>query len=402
MSAAHRAVPDVDHVVIGLGGIGSAAAYWLARSADDSRRRAPRVVGLERFALGHVNGASHDHSRIIRHSYHTPGYVRLARRAYDAWAAVEAELGESLIVRTGGVDLFPSDGAIRLAGYTSSMADVGVPFEVLDAAETMHRYPQFRLAADVTALFQADTGIAPAARGTAAHQRLAAARGAELYEARPVESLISDGAGEITVVTADHAYRTGSVVVAADAWTNELLAPLGVEIPLEITREQVVYYPTPALDDFAIGRFPIWIWMDDPSFYGFPVFGDLTAVKVAEDVGGRPTTARSRTFDPDLASLARQHRFLEQLLPGIPHGTPRVTTCLYTLTPDRDFVLDTVPGHPGVQVALGAGHGFKFASWFGRTLAERAVGGAADSDLVPFRFDRPALTDPSFVPNYMT
>jgi sarcosine oxidase len=93
---------------------------------------------------------------------------------------------------------------------------------------------------------------------------------------------------------------------------------------------------------------------------------------------------------------------LERTLPGIPHGTPKVTTCLYTLTKDRDFVLDDVPGHPGLQVALGAGHGFKFASWFGRTLAERAIHGSTEWDLTPFRFDRPALTDPNFVANYLT
>ena len=282
------------------------------------------------------------------------------------------------------------------------MDAAGVLYEVLDAGETMRRYPQFRLDDDVTTLFQAATGIAPAARGTAAHQQLAAARRVDLRPNSAVVALESDGRGEIVVVTADAVFRTGSVVVAADAWTNELLAPLGVDIPLEITREQVVYYPTPQLGDYAIGAFPVWIWMDDPCFYGFPVYGQADAVKAAEDVGGRPTTARTRNFETDRASLDRLERFLRQSLPGIPHGQPRVTTCLYTLTPDRDFVLDTVPGHPGVQVALGAGHGFKFASWFGRTLAERAFGRPVDGDLVPFRFDRPGLTDSAYIPNYMT
>ena len=396
------AVRDVDHVVIGLGGIGSAAAYWLARIGQDSAGRDPTVVGLEQFGLGHLNGASHDHSRIIRHSYHTPGYVELTRGAYAAWSAVEAELGESLIVNTGGIDLFPAGGAIPIEGYTSSMDAAGVAYEVLDAGETMHRYPQFRLDNDVTTLFQGSTGIAPAARGTAAHQRLAAARRADLRANSPALAIESDGCGEIVVATADAVFRTGSVIVAADAWTNELLAPLGVEIPLEITREQVVYYPTPRLKDFAIGVFPVWIWMDDPCFYGFPVYGQTDAVKAAQDVGGQPTTARTRDFETDQASLDRLERFLRQSLTGILHGQPRVTTCLYTLTPDRDFVLDTVPGHPGVQVALGAGHGFKFASWFGRTLAERALGRPVGSDLAPFRLDRPGLTDPDYIPNYMT
>jgi sarcosine oxidase len=363
---------DVDHLVIGLGGLGSGALYWLRRLADE-RGATTSVVGLEQFQLGHLNGASHDHSRIIRHSYHTPGYVRLAAGAYDAWAAVEAELGEALIVRTGGLDLFPDGAAIPMDDYTTSMDELRVPYEVWDAAEVRRRYPQFHLDDDVVSLFQADTGIAPAARGTAAHQRLAAHRGAEAITEAPVKHLTSDGAGEITVVAGGVTYRSGSVTVCADGWTNELLAPLGIEIPLEVTREQVAYYPTPHHQD-----------------------------KAAEDVGGQPTTARTRTFDTDHASMERMGRFLERTLPGIPHGTPKVTTCLYTLTKDRDFVLDDVPGHPGLQVALGAGHGFKFASWFGRTLAERAIHGSTEWDLTPFRFDRPALTDPNFVANYLT
>lgn len=402
---APRRVRDVDHVVVGVGGLGAGACYWLAR-LEAERGRAVSIVGLEQFALGHDRGASHDHSRIIRHSYHTPGYVRLAAEAYETWDAVAAEAGEELVVRTGGVDLFPAGAAIPIEDYTGSLAAVGVPFELLDGAELRRRYPQFVVGDDLVALFQADTGIAPAARGTAAHQRLAAARGVELHEGTEVAGVLSDGAGELTVVTADGTgYRTGSVVLTADAWTAELLAPLGVHVPLEVTREQVVYYPGDgSLTDFAIGRFPVWIWMDDPSYYGFPVYGDLTAVKAAEDVGGRPTTARTRDFEPDTEALARLTRFLGSTLPGMvrPGGAPRVKTCLYTLTPDRDFVLDTVPGHPGLQVGLGSAHGFKFASWFGRALAERAVRGVTRSDVSPFRFDRPALTDPSFVPHYLT
>ena len=128
-----------DAIVIGLGGIGSGAAYWLARSPGT------RVLGLEQFPLFHERGESQDHSRIIRLSYHTPAYVELAKAAYDAWAAVEADLGEPLIVRTGGLDLFPPGAAIPMAGYTESMAAAGVPFEVLDAAETMRRWPEWRL-----------------------------------------------------------------------------------------------------------------------------------------------------------------------------------------------------------------------------------------------------------------
>ncbi|MGD9705578.1 MAG: N-methyl-L-tryptophan oxidase [Acidimicrobiia bacterium] len=398
------AAQDVDHVVVGLGGLGSAAAYWLAEVSQRAGRDA-HVVGVEQFALGHDRGASHDHSRIIRYSYHRPEYVQLAIEAYETWDAVAAEADEELVVRTGGIDLFPPGGEISMSDYTASLDAVGIPYEVIDAGEVMRRHPPFRLADDVLGLAQADTGIAPAARGTAAHQRLAAARGVTLREAVAVERIESDGAGELTVVTSEGVFRSSSVVVCADAWTTELLAPLDIRLPLEVTREQVAYFPTdPAsIGEFAIGRFPVWIWMDAPCFYGFPVYGDPGAVKAAEDVGGRATTARDRDFEPDEQALARMTAFLDGLLPSmLGSAAPRVKTCLYTMTPDRDFVLDTVPGHPGLQVGLGSAHGFKFASWFGRALAERAVLGSSRSDLHPFRFDRPALTDPAFVPNYMT
>lgn len=398
-----RSQRDADHVVVGLGGIGSAAAYWLAALTQATPGPARSVVGLEQFGLGHDRGASDDHSRIIRYSYHTPGYVRLAAEAYATWDAVAAEAGEELVVRTGGIDLFPAGGAIPVEDYVESLGANGVAFELLDAGETMRRFPQFRLADDVVALAQPDTGIVPAARGTSVHQRLAAARGVSLHEGVAVERIGSDGNGRLTVVTADRVYRTESVIVAADAWTSELLAPLDVRLPLEVTREQVVYYQSAALADFAIGRFPVWIWMDDPCFYGMPVYGDVGAVKAAEDVGGRSTTARTRTFDPDEQALGRMTAFLGRMLPSmLGKAPPRVKTCLYTMTPDRDFILDTVPGHPGLQVALGSAHGFKFASWFGRTLAERAVLGRTRSDIHPFRLDRPAITDRSFVPRYMT
>ena len=134
---------DWDAIVVGLGAIGSAAAYWLSRSLGDG------VLGLERFELDHANGASADHSRIIRLSYHRPDYVRLAKRAYETWAEVEAEAGERIVTMTGGLDLWPADAAIPEADYTDSLAAEDVPFELLDAAEIRRRWPQWHVGDDV-------------------------------------------------------------------------------------------------------------------------------------------------------------------------------------------------------------------------------------------------------------
>lgn len=385
----HSLPSSVDVAVIGLGGLGSGAAYWLAR-------RGVNVVGLEQFELGHVRGASHDHSRIIRRSYHTPEYVELTAGAYDAWRAVETDGGTELITTTGGIDLFPLDAAIDHRSYTSSLQAAGVPFEWLDGAEVRRRWPAFAegtlVTDDVGAIFSAETGIVPAGRGTATLQRLAAGHGADLHAHTRVLEIRPVG-GEVEVVTDRGVLRCGHVVVTTDAWTNRMLAPLGLDIPLVVLREQVSYFPHADLDRFAPGRFPVWIWMDDPSFYGFPVYGDTSGVKGAEDVGGREVDPDTRTFEPDTSMEQRLGEFMRRLV-GAGLGPPRSTTCLYTLTSDRDFVCDRLPDHPQISVALGAAHGFKFASWFGRTLAGLACGEPAGPELTPFSFARPSLKVP--------
>jgi sarcosine oxidase len=134
--------------------------------------------------------------------------------------------------------------------------------------------------------------------------------------------------------------------------------------------------------------------MDEPSFYGFPEFGEPGWVKAAEDCGGREVTARTRTFTPDPVAEARLLGFVEAMLPGAATGDRRTATCLYALTPDRDFVLDAVPGVPALTVALGAAHGFKFAALFGEIMRDLALDRPVPHDLAPFALDRPALRTP--------
>ena len=384
---------DYKYAVVGLGGIGSAATYWLARRAGSD------VLGLEQFTLGHDRGASQDHSRIIRRSYHAPVYVDLADAAYDAWRSLEADAGESLLVRTGGLDLWPSGAAIAMEDYTHSLDACGVEYEVLDSAEVARRWPQWRLEDDVRVLYQADAGIAPAARCNAAHVRLARTRGATLLENSEVTS-VRDLDGEVEVYTNRGAFRCEHLIIAADAWSNGILASFGAHVSLTVTQEQVTYFSTPEPEQFSPERFPVWIWMDEPSFYGFPVYGEA-GIKAAQDVGGREVTPDTRTFATDKAALQRVQDFLAARLPEA-LGPPIYTkTCLYTMPPDRDFVVDRVPGHDDVFVALGAAHGFKFASLLGRILCDLATEGACEFDLTSFRIDRPALTEPAAAKSFM-
>jgi len=375
---------DFEYIVLGLGGFGSAAAYWLARRAGTE------VLGLEQFELGHVRGESQDHSRIIRLSYHTPGYVELAKFAFRAWAELERDSGEQVVLKTGGLDVGPRDSAIPLSSYSDSMDAAGVTYEWLDAGEIMRRWPQWRLTDDMRGLFQKESGIAMAARGNAAHVRMAREHGASLRDRTPVEEIRPAG-GEVEVRTAGVTYRCRRLVIAAGAWSNRALAPIGVELPLRITKEQVTYFASPNLADFQPDRFPVWIWMDDPCFYGFPAFGE-PGPKVGQDAGGQETTADARTFEPDREALDRVMDFLQRRLPGALGPIIYTKTCLYTLTPDRDFVLDVLPQQPQIAVAIGGGHGFKFASLVGQILSELSIDGHSPRDLAPFRIDRPILT----------
>lgn len=381
-------------IVLGLGGIGSAAAYWAARRLGDE------VLGIEQFELGHGKGGSEDHSRIIRLSYHTPGYVELALSAYEAWDGLEEDSGEKVILRTGGLDLAPADSTIGLDDYRSSMNDLGVSFEELDASEVMSQWPQWRLDDDVTALYQERSGIAMASRANAAHRRMALEHGAELIETSEVTSIVEGGEGVI-VETEVGTYEADHLLVAAGAWTNHVTSHLGVTFPLEVTQEQVVYLDPVAPAEFAPHRFPVWIWMDEPCFYGFPVFGE-PAVKVAWDRCELVTTPETREFEPREDVTATIRDFVGRHLPQADDGVHHARTCLYTLTPDRDFILDRLPGSERVFVAVGAGHAYKFASVLGSLLVDLALDGVTDHDLSAFAADRAILGEENPVRSYMT
>jgi sarcosine oxidase len=326
--------------------------------------------------------------------------VQLAKEAYAAWSSVEKDADEQLVFKTGGLDIGPRDGAIPLAGYAEAMSAANVPFEQLEAKEIRNRWPAFTISDDIHALYQADGGIVAAERATAAHHRAARQLGATLRDNAPVTQLQSDG-DTIEIEAGGERYRAKQLIIAAGPWTARALAHFDVKLPLEVTKEQAMYFKSRDLAHFEFGKFPVWIWMDDPSFYGFPVFGEPGAIKATQDAGGLPVDADTRTFEEDPAITARVTSFLERYLPGA-CGPPHVIkTCLYTLTPDRDFVIDTIPNHPNVSVAVGAGHAFKFASVIGRILSDLAIDAGTKSGIDDFRIDRPILTMEAPPKSYM-
>ncbi|MCD2198106.1 N-methyl-L-tryptophan oxidase [Actinomycetospora endophytica] len=382
-------------IVVGCGGLGSAALHRLAAELG------PGVLGLEQFDLGHHRGASQDHSRIIRLAQHEPQYAALAAPAYKAWEEVEAESCQQIVTRTGGLVIEDrvarrgaATGTRNIEGYTAMFDRYGVAYELLDADDLVERWPQFRVRGGEQALYQAESGIVDAARANAVHVALARAAGAHVRANTPVRAIRPDGDG-VVVVTDERTYRADRVVVASDAWTNQVLAETGPRLPLTVLREQVTYYATPHLAEFAPSRFPVFMWHGAHNFYGFPVYGEV-ATKLGQHMGGDETTADSRSFVPDDVRRDRYAAFVDDHLPRF--GGPELysKTCLYTVPPDQGFVLDRLPEHPQIVVAIGAGHAFKFAALIGSLLTDLALDREPAHPIDAFRIDRPALTDPTF------
>jgi monomeric sarcosine oxidase len=380
------------YIVVGAGALGSAAAYWLTRSG------AADVLVLEQYHLGHGFGASEDHSRIIRHAYHSGAYTALTQAAYDAWAEIEGETGLQLVLKTGGLDLAVAGtaGEAELGNYRRSLAPFGIPSEDLDAAEIRRRWPAWRIGDDVLALYQQDGGILDIRRATAAHIALARRGGAQFQPHTKVRG-ISQRAQGVTVTTDGGTLDADHVVLCVASWLPALLGDLGLDWRITLSQEQVCYFATPNVRDFTPDRFPMWIWHGEHLFYGFPVYGEV-AVKAARDMTGRFVTQETRSFDPDRGETELIASFLRERLPGAAGPELFSQTCVYDMPPDRDFIIDHLPGDRRITIGIGAGHAAKFASLLGKILAGLATGAGTSYPIDAFRADRPALTDHEFEP----
>ncbi|KAH8819105.1 FAD dependent oxidoreductase [Xylogone sp. PMI_703] len=366
-----------DVAIVGLGALGSAAAYYTAR-------KGVKIIAFEQFELGHVRGASSDTSRIVRTSYDAPEYVELAKSAYKDWADLEHDSGEQLLTITGGLVFFEKDGKDLLGRYTSSLTAQKIPFEVLDAREVKRRWPQFRISDDVDALYTPDSGMAHASKSVAVLQFQARALGATIRDRTPVTRLTPQGSGVVVETSKGNVYAS-KVVVAADAWTSKLLEPLGVKIPLEIMQEQVTYFKPTNPDLFDTSRFPVWVYFGDETYYGFPSFGEPT-IKAARDTSNNYMTPENRTFVHSPELLDQLKGFMGSFIPDEERQPLRTVTCQYTITPDRQFIIGPLDKEPNIIIALGAAHAFKFTPAIGRILSELAVDGKTSNDISSFRY----------------
>ncbi len=377
-------------IVLGLGGLGSASLYWL------SRRLGGEALGIEQFSLGHPYGGSQDYSRIIRLAYDDPAYAALAPHTFVAWREVEAESGIQLVYQTGSLILGPDPDLEHslVDHYAQAMTRSGIPFQAMDANETMQRFPQFKLRPGDRALYQSFAGLVDPGKANAVHIALARGRGAAVLENTRIEAVhpIKDG---VSLETSQGSYTCRRLVVTSGAWSNQVLAGTGLNLPLTVTEEQVTYFATPNLRQFTPDRFPVWIWEGEQNFYGFPIYGEV-ATKAGEHIGGDAVTPETRKLQPNPRPYNNLVRFLEERIPGSLGPVLYTKPCLYTLPPDKGFIIDTLPELPQIAVAIGAGHSFKFASLIGSILSQLALDGESVFPIEAMRIDRPAITDPNF------
>lgn len=361
-----------DVIVIGLGGMGSAAAAHLAK-------RGQRVLGLDLHERQHKHGSSHGVSRIIREAYfEAPEYVPLVQRAYTLWRELEAETGRFLLTVTGGLN-FGTPESEFVSGSLASAKQHDLPHEYLSAAEVAERFPGFRLTDDLVAVYEPNAGYLKPEGCMLAHYHVAVKHGAELHFEEGVQEWSASDAG-VRVKTAKATYEAERLVIAAGPWAGQVMADLG--LPLSVRRIVNVHFRPEQPNLFRAKNCPVYLFqVPEGEYYGFPIFPGR-GLKIGRHDIGEPTTPETIRREVDAAEIKMLREALDRYLPGASGEVRETLTCMYTDTPDSHFIIDLHPEHQNVAIACGfSGHGFKFASAIGEVLADLATEGETQHDI---------------------
>lgn len=359
-----------DVLLIGLGGMGSAAAYHLAR-------RGRKVLGLERFTPAHNQGSSHGKSRVIRQAYfEDPAYVPLLQRAYELWSQLERDSGQHVLTMTGGL-MLGSEQSQTFSGSLRSARAWDLPHDVLDARDIRRRFPPLQPSDDVLGLYETKAGFVHPEASVWAHLQQAIADGATLHFNEPALQWHATADG-VEVTTANGTYYAERLVIAPGSWAGELMADLA--LPFTVTRQTLYWFdPRGGSDPFTVGQFPIYIWElpDGTQFYGFPAQPGTAGVKTAFFYRGPncdPNVVNRIVSDDDVTAMRAA---LADRIPALNHTLLETATCLYTEVPDHHFIIAPHPQHANVVLASPcSGHGYKFCSVVGEILADLATDGA--------------------------
>ncbi len=369
-----------DCIVVGLGGVGSAAAYHLARAGQ-------RVLGIDRFNPPHDFGSSHGDTRVIRKAYfEDPSYVPLMCRAYELWESLQKEFGQQLYFPAGVLQVGPEDGAV-VSGVRQSANQYHLPIENLSSSELAQRFPMLRGDESWSAVLERDAGFLAVEQCVEAHLHGALASGATLIKEQTVTDWQADDEG-VTVMTDDATFRAKRLVLAAGPWAEEWLWKYAV--PIQVVRKYSYWYE-PEDDSYnANTGFPCFYFeTPEGDFYGCPQ-RDGRGLKVARHTGGitlGTVAAGDHVADP--ATQEAIESFLFKHLPGVTMNQKHWSGCYYTMTPDKHFIVDVLPTHRNVTVIAGlSGHGFKFTSVLGEIAAKLAMDHETGFDLSCFRIDR--------------
>jgi sarcosine oxidase len=374
-------VKTYDVIVVGVGGIGSAIALHAAR-------RKLRVLGIEQYSLPNRRGSSHGITRILRVGLNEgPTYVPLVRRALDLWGELSAEIGTPLFVNNGSLDLAEPSSPV-FQGSKAACEKFGLRHEILDPAAIRRRFPGVRPDPEMLAVFQPDSGLVLCEAATEAHLRLALAASAELHGHERM--LAWERRGELYSVTTDRgAYACRSLVISAGAWAGRMLSPFGISIKAE---RQVMgwFQPERNEDHFSPARMPSWIIDSRPlgHFYGLPICG-IPGFKLAKFVFGDIVNPSEAVLEPQRGDEEILRAFLRRYFPDADGPVMSLVASFFENTPDRNFIIDELPGHPNLWLAVGfSGHGFKYASAIGELMADLVTAQPPRYDLSSFRASR--------------
>lgn len=371
---------NYDVIIVGLGAMGSATAYHLAKSGL-------RVLGLDRYQPPHNFGSSHGLTRIIREAYFEhPLYVPLVQRAYELWAELEKQSGQQLLLRTGGLMIGPRDGVL-INGANRSAQEHKLAHEMLNSTALTQKFSVFKVQDNPTAVWEPRAGILFPERAIQTHLELAAKLGADLHFNEPVRKW--EPLGKCVRIFTDSDFYTGNYLVfSSGAWMTSLLPAL--KLPLTVER-QVLYWFKPAshAEMFKPDHLPIFIRQYAPYrfFYGFPDLGD--GVKVAFHHQGGQVDPNALSQDVEPREIDEMRQVLSEYLPDANGELRSTAVCMYTNSPDEHFVLDHHPEYPQVVVASPcSGHGFKFSPAIGETIAAMINGNRPKFNLELFRIAR--------------